>query len=82
MDKVTDGGRKRIEYWRHDTNGRKFLEIRLDGHYHWSVRQFILSDSGVQQRTGDKCLHRWTRNNLDVLLKDYHFVSYQIVGIA
>lgn len=35
MGKVTDGGRKRIEYWRHDTNGRKFLEIRFDGHYHW-----------------------------------------------
>lgn len=63
-----------IEIWRHKTNARKHLEIHKDGYYHYSVKQFILTDDGDRSYTGDRCLHRWRKKDLCELLKDYHYL--------
>ena len=51
-------------------NPNKRLEIHADGHSHWSVRQFM-QWGDIKNYTGDGKLHRWRRENLNVLLEDY-----------
>lgn len=61
-----------ITIYRNRRNRHKFLEVHNDGHYHNSVKQFMLWQSaGVKNLTGDGCLHRWRIENLRELLKDY-----------
>lgn len=65
----------RIDTYRHNKNPHKYIEVHNDGHYHNSVVQFILTVSGTRNKTGDRCLHRWRRDNLNELLEDYHIVT-------
>ena len=53
-------------------NSNKFLEVRNDGWYHNSVREFMgWSSSKVINRLGDGYLHRWRISSLKALLEDY-----------
>ncbi len=62
--------------YRNKKNKHKFIEVHNDGHYHNTVRQYMHWDSnGVKNLLGDKCLHRWRKHNLLILLEDYVLVS-------
>lgn len=55
-----------------------------DGHYHNSLKQYmfwsknpdgaVLSDP-IKNVTGDRKLHRWRKENLNMLLEDYELVE-------
>lgn len=67
------------EIYRSNRNENKYLEVRNDGHYHNSVRQFIQTNTYVKGHkvgivrnyNGDGSLHRWRKENLKELLTDY-----------
>lgn len=60
--------------YRNKRNENKFIEVRNDGHYHNTVRQFMFWEkTGVKNLLGDRSLHRWTARNLKALLEDYEF---------
>lgn len=62
--------------YRNKRNEHKFLEIRNDGHYHNTVRQFMFwKENGVKNLLGDRNLHRWKAANLKELLEDYELVE-------
>lgn len=61
----------KITIYKNKRNPHKCIEVHSDGHYHNSVRQFMLYDNGVKNLLGDKKLHRWKKKNLLELLKDY-----------
>lgn len=63
-----------ISIFRNKYNRNKYIEVHNDGHYHSSVRQFMQYDTGTKNHMGDKCLHRFKRNNLKELLEDYEEV--------
>lgn len=62
--------------YRNKKNENKFIEVRNDGHYHNTVRQYMFwRNTGVKNLLGDKCLHRWKARNLKALLEDYELVT-------
>lgn len=71
-----------IRIYQNKRNTNKYLEVHNDGHCHNSVRQYIQHDSKVAGKrrgivrnyTGDGNLHRWRKENLKELLKDYREV--------
>ena len=73
-----------IKTYRNKRNPNKYLEVHNDGHYHNSLKQYmfwsknpdgaVLSDP-IKNVTGDRKLHRWRKENLNVLLKDYELVE-------
>ena len=61
-----------ITIYRNKRNENKYLEVHNDGYYHNSVRQYISTNNlHKPQYTGDGSLHRWRKENLTELLKDY-----------
>lgn len=60
-----------IKVYRNKRNENKYIEVHNDGHYHNTVKQFMKWPNGVKNLIGDRCLHRWRRNNLNELLEDY-----------
>lgn len=60
-------------------NSNKHIEVHNDGHYHNTVRQYMLWEqrrhgvliSLTKNYTGDGILHRWRAENLKALLEDY-----------
>lgn len=73
----------KIKLYRNKQNQNKYIEVHNDGHYHNSVRQFMewkyrkrgVLLSTTRNYTGDGVLHRWKKENLTELLKDYEEVS-------
>ena len=73
-----------IKTYRNKRNPNKYLEMHNDGHYRNSLKQYmfwsknpdgaILSDP-IKNVTGDRKLHRWRKENLNVLLEDYELVE-------
>lgn len=73
-----------IKIYRNKRNPNKYLEVHNDGHYHNSLKQYmfwsknpdgaVLSDP-IKNVTGDRKLHRWRKENLNVLLEDYELVE-------
>ena len=73
-----------IKTYRNKRNPNKYLEVHNDGHYHNSLKQYmfwsknpdgtVLSDP-IKNVTGDRKLHRWRKENLNMLLKDYELVE-------
>lgn len=73
-----------IKTYRNKRNPNKYLEVHNDGHYHNSLKQYmfwsknpdgtVLSDP-IKNVTGDRKLHRWRKENLNVLLEDYKLVE-------
>ena len=73
-----------IKTYRNKRNPNKYLEVHNDGHYHNSLKQYmfwsknpdgaVLSDP-IKNVTGDRKLHRWRKENLNVLLEDYELVK-------
>nr|UVY58690.1 MAG: hypothetical protein [Bacteriophage sp.] len=62
--------------YRNKRNENKFIEVRNDGHYHNTVRQYMFwKNTGVKNLLGDRCLHRWKTRNLKALLEDYELVT-------
>lgn len=62
--------------YRNKRNENKFIELRNDGHYHNTVRQYMFwESSGVKNFCGDRCLHRMKIINLKALLDDYELVT-------
>lgn len=65
-----------IKTYRNKRNPNKYLEVHNDGHYHNSLKQYmfwsknpdgaVLSDP-IKNVTGDRKLHRWRKENLNVL---------------
>lgn len=64
-----------VSFYRNKRNENKYLEVHNDGHYHNTVRQFMLCRNGVKNMTGDGFLHRWRKNNLLDLLEDYEKID-------
>lgn len=68
-----------IKIYQNKKNKCKYIEVHNDGHYHNTVRQYIEHDQKVAGRkvgitrnyTGDGSLHRWRKDDLKELLKDY-----------
>lgn len=68
-----------VKFYQNKRNVCKYLEVHNDGHYHNSVKQFIIArlwKNGelmieTRNETGDGCLHRWRKENLNTLLEDY-----------
>lgn len=75
-----------IKTYRNKRNPNKYLEVHNDGHYHNSLKQYmfwsknpdgaVLSDP-IKNVTGDRKLHRWRKENLNVLLEDYAKIKTQ-----
>lgn len=65
------------KYYRNKRNGNKYLEVKNDGYYHNTVRQF-LQWGKTKNYTGDRCLHRWRINSLRALLEDYELMKGDI----
>lgn len=73
-----------IKTYRNKRNPNKYLEVHNDSHYHNSLKQYmfwsknpdgtVLSDP-IKNVTGDRKLHRWRKENLNVLLEDYELVE-------
>lgn len=61
--------------YRNKRNENKFIEVRNDGHYHNTVRQYMFWKNGVKNLLGDRCFHRWKAGNLKELLEDYELVT-------
>ena len=61
----------KVTLYRNKRNPNKYLEVRNDGHYHNTVRQFMKWANGVKYSVGDRKLHRWRAENLKELLEDY-----------
>ena len=65
-----------ISIYQNKRNAHKYLEVHNDGHYHNTVRQYMFySRNKVKNLLGDRCLHRWRKENLKVLLEDYRKVG-------
>lgn len=72
-----------VNYYRNKRNRNKYIEVRNDGYYHNTVRQFMLWTyrkwNSVQSVTknfiGDGHLRRWRKGNLNDLLEDYEPVT-------
>lgn len=65
-----------VKIYRNKRNEHKFIEVRNDGCYHNSVRQYMYWESyKVKNLLGDRCLYRWKIGNLKELLEDYKLVS-------
>ena len=72
-----------INYYRNKRNKNKYIEVRNDGYYHNTVRQFMLwtyrkwnsVQSVTKNFTGDGHLRRWRKGNLNDLLEDYEPVT-------
>lgn len=64
-----------VKVYKNKRNKHKYIEVRNDGHYHNTVRQFMFwKATGVKNYNGDGCLHRWRIGNLRCLLDDYEEV--------
>lgn len=63
-----------VKIYRNKRNENKYLEVHNDGYGHNTVKQFLKWKNGVKYLTGDRCLHRWKKSNLNVLLEDYELV--------
>lgn len=58
--------------YRNIRNQHKYIEVHFDGYGHQTVRQFMYwQATGVKNLLGDRCLHRWSKENFNVLLEDY-----------
>lgn len=72
-----------VNYYRNKRNRNKYIEVRNDGYYHNTVRQFMLwtyrkwnsVQSVTKNFTGDGHLRRWRKGNLNDLLEDYEPVT-------
>lgn len=72
-----------VKYYRNKRNKNKYIEVHNDGHYHNTVRQFMLwsyrkwntVQSFTKNFTGDGHLRRWRRFHLNELLEDYEPVT-------
>lgn len=72
-----------VSYFRNKRNVNKYIEVHNDGHYHNTVRQFMLwnykkwnvNQSFTKNFTGDGHLRRWRKDNLNDLLKDYEPIT-------
>lgn len=60
-----------VTIYQNKRNKHKYIEVHNDGHYHNSVRQYMKWQNGVKNFMGDGILHRWRKENLHDLLKDY-----------
>ena len=64
-----------IKIYRNKRNPNKYIEVRNDGYYHNSLRQYMeWKDESVKNLLGDRRLHRWKAKNLKELLEDYEEV--------
>lgn len=64
-----------IKIYCNKRNHNKYIEVRNDGHYYNSVRQYMeWKDENVKNLLGDRRLHRWKIKNLQALLEDYEEV--------
>lgn len=61
----------KVEYFYNLRNEHKQLEVHYYECGHVTVRQFMNFGNGVINKTGDGCLHRWSKRSLYELLKDY-----------
>lgn len=57
-------------------NPHKKIELHVDGHRHYSVRQYMEFENGVKNLLGDGKLHRWKHKALDELLEDYDETTF------
>ena len=65
-----------IKIYRNIRNNYKYIEIHNDGYHHNSVKQYMYFDKvNIKNELGDRHLHRWRKNNLAELLKDYVPIS-------
>lgn len=61
-----------VKIFRNKRNHNKYIEVHNDGHYHNALVQFLYwNRTNVTYKTGDRCLHRWHKNDLNVLMEDY-----------
>lgn len=63
-----------VKIYQNRENPNKYIEVRNDGYYHNSVRQFMEWKNGVKNLVGDRCLHRCRKGNLVSLLEDYRLM--------
>lgn len=73
-----------IKIYRNKRNPNKYLEVHNDGHYHNSLKQYMfwsknpdgaVLSNPIKNVTGDRKLHRWRKENLNVLLEDYELAE-------
>ena len=65
-----------ITIYRNKRNPNKYIEVHTDNCYHNSLRQYMYWEkNGVKNYTGDGKLHRWRKENLNELLRDYKKVA-------
>ena len=57
--------------YRNKRNPHKILDVHNDEYYHNAVKQLMVFENGVTNKTGDGSLHRWRKANLTELLEDY-----------
>lgn len=76
-----DKMKTKVRIYANKRNPHKFIEVHSDGHYHNSVKQYMLwttniftgkkLEKPVKDLLGDRKLHRWRKANLKELLEDY-----------
>ena len=73
-----------IKTYRNKRNPNKYLEVHNDGHYHNSLKQYMfwsknpdgaVLSNPIKNVTGDRKLHRWRKENLNVLLEDHELAE-------
>lgn len=64
-----------IKLYSNKRNSNKYIEVHNDGYSHNTIRQFMKWNNGVRNLLGDRKLHRWKKQNLTELLKDYEEIK-------
>lgn len=63
---------KTVEYkYINKRNSNKFLIVHRSTCGHYLVKQVMIFDNGVVNKTGDALFHRWKKSELVNLLSDY-----------
>lgn len=63
---------KTVEYkYINRRNSNKFLIVHRSSCGHYLVKQVMIFDNGVINKTGDGLFHRWKKKDLVSLLNDY-----------
>lgn len=65
----------KIKHYKNKRNMNKRLEIHNDGYSHNSVKAYMYFSNGVRNDLGDRCFHRWKKENLLELLEDYEEIK-------
>lgn len=64
----------KVKIYRNKRNENKYIEIHNDGYYHNSIKQYMKWGE-IKNLLGDRCLHRWRKENMEELLKDYEEIK-------